>query len=99
MTYVITAACIDVMDKSCIEVCPVDCIYLEDEDRMCFVHPDECIDCAACESACPVGAIFADTDVPSESEEFTAINVQWFEDRDATRARVNEIAEGGIAVT
>jgi len=99
MTYVITAACIDVMDKSCIEVCPVDCIYLEDEDRMCFVHPDECIDCAACESACPVGAIFADTDVPSESEEFTAINVQWFEDRDATRARINEIAEGGIAVT
>ena len=99
MTYVITAACIDVMDKSCIEVCPVDCIYIEDEDRMCYVHPDECIDCAACESACPVGAIFADTDVPSESAEFTAINVQWFEDKEATRARVNDIAEGGIAVT
>lgn len=99
MTYVITAACIDVMDKSCIEVCPVDCIYIEDEDRMCYVHPEECIDCAACESACPVGAIFADTDVPSESTEFTAINVQWFEDKEATRARVNDIAEGGIAVT
>ncbi len=99
MTYVITAACIDVMDKSCIEVCPVDCIYIEDEDRMCYVHPEECIDCAACESACPVGAIFADTDVPSESVEFTAINVQWFEDKEATRARVNDIAEGGIAVT
>lgn len=99
MTYVITAACIDVMDKSCIEVCPVDCIYIEDDDRMCYVHPEECIDCAACESACPVGAIFADTDVPGESTEFTAINVQWFEDKEATRTRVNDIAEGGIAVT
>jgi NAD-dependent dihydropyrimidine dehydrogenase PreA subunit len=99
MTYVITAACIDVMDKSCIEVCPVDCIYIEDDDRMCYVHPDECIDCAACESACPVGAVFADTDVPSESEEFTAINLQWFEDKDATRQRINDIAEGGISVT
>ncbi|MEM9622294.1 MAG: 4Fe-4S binding protein, partial [Pseudomonadota bacterium] len=55
MTYVITAACIDVRDESCIEVCPVDCIYVDEEDRMCFVHPTECIDCAACESACPVG--------------------------------------------
>ncbi len=99
MTYVVTAACIDVMDKSCIEVCPVDCIYIEDDDRMCYVHPDECIDCAACESACPVGAIFADTDVPSEAEEFTAINLQWFEDKDATRQRINDIAEGGISVT
>jgi NAD-dependent dihydropyrimidine dehydrogenase PreA subunit len=99
MTYVITAACIDVMDKSCIEVCPVDCIYIEDDDRMCYVHPDECIDCAACESACPVGAIFADTDVPSESEEFTAINVQWFDDKEATRKRIDDIAEGGISVT
>jgi NAD-dependent dihydropyrimidine dehydrogenase PreA subunit len=99
MTYVITAACIDVMDKSCIEVCPVDCIYIEDDDRMCYVHPDECIDCAACESACPVGAVFADTDVPSESEEFTAINLQWFEDKAATRQRINDIAEGGISVS
>lgn len=99
MTYVITAACIDVMDKSCIEVCPVDCIYIEDEDRMCYVHPEECIDCAACESACPVGAIFLDTDVPGESAEFTALNVQWFEDKDGTRARINDIAEGGISVT
>ncbi|HWM37520.1 MAG TPA: ferredoxin, partial [Streptomyces sp.] len=27
MPYIIAAPCIDVMDKSCIEECPVDCIY------------------------------------------------------------------------
>ena len=29
MTFVITNACVDVMDQLCIEVCPVDCIYTE----------------------------------------------------------------------
>ena len=27
MTYIIAEPCIDVEDKSCVEVCPVDCIY------------------------------------------------------------------------
>ena len=99
MTYVITGACIDVLDKSCIEVCPVDCIYTTDEDRMCYVHPVECIDCAACESACPVGAIFVDEEVPREAQEFTAINAQYFEDQAAVRAQVDAIAEGGAFVT
>ena len=57
MTFVIASACIDVLDQSCIEVCPVDCIYAEDEDRMCYIEPNDCIDCGLCESACPVGAI------------------------------------------
>ena len=62
MTFVIGSACIDVMDQSCIEVCPVDCIYMEEDDRMCFVQPDECIDCGVCEPECPADAILPDTD-------------------------------------
>ena len=93
MTFVITSACVDVVDRSCIEVCPVDCIYGEDEDRMCYVEPNDCIDCAVCEAACPVGAIFRDTDVPSESAEFTAINALWFEDRGAAREKVDSVME------
>ena len=99
MTFIITGACIDVQDQSCIEVCPVDCIHFEDEDRMCFVHADECIDCAACELACPVGAIFAEVQVPAEAIEFTAINVEWFEDKKAARERVDAIAESGLSIT
>ena len=64
MTYVIAEPCIDVMDKSCVEVCPVDCIH--ESGRMLVIDPDECIDCGACEPECPVEAIFPDTDVPPE---------------------------------
>lgn len=55
MGFVIGSDCIDVMDKSCIEECPVDCIY--EGERMMYIHPTECIDCGACEAVCPVEAI------------------------------------------
>ena len=77
MAYVIAEPCIDVKDKACVEECPVDCIY--EGDRMLYIHPTECIDCAACEPACPVEAIFYAEDVPAEWSEFTAINAAFFE--------------------
>ena len=91
MTYVITSACIDVKDKSCVEVCPVDCIYIEADDRMCYIHPGECIDCAVCVEACPVAAIQAEKDLAAEEAAFLAINAEWFSDRDAARAAVDNI--------
>lgn len=53
MPYVITDPCIDVMDASRVSVCPLDCIHSGLEDRQYFIDPDGCIDCAACEAACP----------------------------------------------
>ena len=76
MTYVITQPCIGVKDASCVEVCPVDCIY-EGED-MYYIHPDECIECAASEPECPVEAIFAEEDVPPEWRNFIQINAEFF---------------------
>ncbi len=99
MTFVITSACVDVIDQSCIEVCPVDCIYTQDEDRMCYIEPDQCIDCAVCEGACPVGAIFRDTDVPGAEAEFTEINVLWFADADSARKRVDEFMHKNPSIT
>ncbi len=93
MTYVITEPCIDVKDQSCVEVCPVDCIHFDgDDDRILYIHPDECIDCGACEPACPVTAIFAEDDVPDEWAAYTEINALWYEDKAAQRAKVAEIA-------
>lgn len=92
MTYVITEACIDVKDQSCIEVCPVDCIYADEADRICYVEPDECIDCGVCESACPVQAIFPEDNLPAESIQFLEINTQWFKNKGAARQRVDECA-------
>lgn len=37
-----------------------------------FIDPDACICCGACAPRCPVGAIFADVDVPPE--ESTAVD-------------------------
>ena len=78
MTYVIAEPCIDVKDKACVEECPVDCIY--EGPRMLYIHPEECIDCGACEPVCPVEAILYEDDVPAEWEEFTVINAEFFTD-------------------
>ena len=76
MPYVITEACISVKDKSCVDVCPVDCIY-EGPD-MLYIQPDECIDCGACEPECPVGAVFADDSVPEQWASYTEKNKKFF---------------------
>jgi ferredoxin len=84
VTYVISEPCIDVKDRSCIEECPVDCIY--EGDRMLYIHPEECVDCGACEPVCPVEAIFYDDDVPAPWKDFTAANAAFFtEGRGAAR--------------
>ncbi|MCC6238139.1 MAG: 4Fe-4S binding protein [Dehalococcoidia bacterium] len=89
MTYVITQPCIDVLDKSCVDVCPVDCIHYEEGvDRKLYIDPDECIDCGACEPACPVSAIFAEDDVPSDQAIFLEIDALWYKDREAARAKI-----------
>ena len=93
MTYYIVEPCIDHLDKSCVEVCPVDCIHFEEGvDRMEYIDPDECIDCAACEPVCPVVAIFAEDDVPEQESAYIPINYDYFEkDKDEVRAKINEL--------
>jgi NAD-dependent dihydropyrimidine dehydrogenase PreA subunit len=91
MTFVIAAACIDVKDQSCAAVCPVDCIYVESDDRMCYIHPGECINCAVCVEACPVAAIFDEKDLTAESAPYLAINADWFQDKAAARAAVDAL--------
>jgi NAD-dependent dihydropyrimidine dehydrogenase PreA subunit len=76
MTYVITQPCVDVKDLACVEVCPVDCIY--EGNRMLYIHPDECVDCGACEPVCPTEAIYYEDDVPSDQASYTEINAAFF---------------------
>ena len=76
MPYVIAEPCVDVKDKSCVEACPVDCIY-EIDDQL-VINPEECIDCGACEPECPVEAIFEESELPEEWNKYTEINAKWF---------------------
>jgi len=78
VTYVIALPCVDLKDRACIDECPVDCIY--EGDRMLYIHPDECVDCGACEAACPVSAIFYSFDLTPETEPFLEINAQFFDE-------------------
>ena len=77
MAYVITSPCIDEKAADCVDVCPVDCIH-EGED-MYYIDPDVCIDCGACEAACPVAAIYHEDEVPDEEKSFIEKNKKFFE--------------------
>jgi NAD-dependent dihydropyrimidine dehydrogenase PreA subunit len=87
MTFVITQPCIGTKDTACVDVCPVDCIHPtkdapEFEDaEMLYIDPDECIDCGACEPACPVEAIFEEDALPDDQQKFIQINADYFKDR------------------
>lgn len=64
MAHVITNKCVKCKFTDCVEVCPVACFY--ELDNQLVIHPEECIDCQACVSECPVEAIYAEADVPAE---------------------------------
>ena len=66
MAYVITAPCKDERAGECVEVCPVDCI--EPGEDQYYINPDICIDCGACQAACPVEAIFYEEDLLEEEK-------------------------------
>ena len=92
MTYVIAEPCVDVIDQSCVSVCPVDCIHFERAPiASCSSIPNECIDCGACEPECPVNAIFPEESLPAEWANYTAIDAVWFTDRAAARVAVDEL--------
>ena len=84
MTFIITEPCIGVKDTACVEVCPVDCIHpTKDEgdfesSDMLYIDPAECIDCGACEPACPVEAIFEEDAVPDKWKSYIPKNYERF---------------------
>ena len=98
MTWVVTQLCRDCKDTACVEVCPVDCFYEPEEvtnelPNQLYISPDECIDCAACEPACPWEAIFEDTEVPELLADSTPLNAVCDEDRDLFKK--SEVSETG----
>jgi NAD-dependent dihydropyrimidine dehydrogenase PreA subunit len=42
MTYIIAEPCIDIRDRSCVVVCPADCIH--EFERFLIIGPEKCID-------------------------------------------------------
>jgi ferredoxin len=74
MTHVVTENCIKCRYTDCVDVCPVDCFRVG--PNFLAIDPDECIDCAVCVAECPANAIYAEEDVPSDQQAFTALNAE-----------------------
>lgn len=84
MAYIITEACMREKDASCVSSCPVDCIHPRKDEaayktaKMLYIDPEACISCGACESLCPVQAIFAAKAVPTQWTQYIQINADYY---------------------
>jgi len=74
MATVVTQPCFGCKYTDCVVVCPTEAFH--EGEQMLFIHPDECVDCGACTPECPVEAIFLDENVPSQWQDFIALNAE-----------------------
>jgi NAD-dependent dihydropyrimidine dehydrogenase PreA subunit len=83
-------ACVDACPVDCIHgplaleeirVIPRECRSEELAGVQMFVNPEECIGCWMCIPACPVNAIFEDSEVPEQWQHYVAANAAFFEKR------------------
>ena len=72
MAYVVTGVCQDCKYTTCAVVCPVQAF--REGPGMLFIDPDECIDCNACESECPISAIFPDSELAGDEKKGIELN-------------------------
>ncbi|TNE72623.1 ferredoxin family protein [bacterium] len=73
MAYVVTEPCVNCKYTNCASVCPVDAF--REGPNFLVIDPNECIDCDACASECPVEAIYPDDEVPAKWEHY----IEWNE--------------------
>lgn len=74
MTYVVTEQCINCKYTNCAGVCPTDAF--REGQNFLVIDPDDCIDCGLCVPECPVNAIFAEEDLPSDQGVFLGLNTE-----------------------
>lgn len=74
MAYIVTAPCDGCKYTDCVTVCPCDCF--REGSSMLYINPDDCIDCDACRSECPVEAIFHEEEVPEQWRHYIQINAE-----------------------
>lgn len=72
MAHVVAEPCLGCKYTDCVVVCPVDCF--RDGRHMLYIHPLECIDCAACVAACPAQAIFHENELPDDWVPYRDLN-------------------------
>jgi ferredoxin--NADP+ reductase len=82
MPHVVTQSCCN--DASCVYACPVNCIHPTPDEpdfgaaEMLYIDPVSCVDCGACVSACPTGAITRDRKLVDDQLRFLDINAGFY---------------------
>jgi len=69
---VVAEPCINCKYTDCVEVCPVDCFH--EGPNILVIDPETCIDCGACELACPPRAIFPEYSLPEQWKGYVELN-------------------------
>ena len=74
MAYVVTSPCFGCKYTDCVVVCPTECFH--EGDQMLYINPDDCIDCGACPSECPVEAILPEWEMTEDQKDFIQLNAE-----------------------
>jgi len=72
MAMVVTEPCFGCKYTDCVVVCPAECFH--EGESIVFIDPEECIDCGACVTECPVEAIYYEGDVPEKWHDYIELN-------------------------
>jgi ferredoxin len=85
VSHVITEKCVgSTHEPACLTACPTDSIHPRKDEadfegtKQLFIDPSTCIDCGVCIDECPEKAIFAEADVPAESQASIEANAAHF---------------------
>ncbi len=74
MPHIVTDKCRGCRFTDCVTTCPVACFHGDAE--MVYIDNLQCVDCGACVQACPIHAIYEQTDLPADKLEWLAINAE-----------------------
>lgn len=74
MPHIVTDKCQRCRFTDCVTTCPVSCFH--GDATMLYIDNKECVDCGACVQACPVHAIYEESDLPEDKLGWLAINAE-----------------------
>ena len=74
MACVVSQPCVGCKYTDCVVVCPCECFYAD--EKQLYIDPEDCIDCEACVSECPVDAIYLDRNIPDQWQSYIELNAE-----------------------